>query len=627
MAHTGSLTDAERRQATIQSEKAFVSEAISKLHAIALQVPRLAGNSSECDENRELKALLRQLYTVICRLSDYRRGKHYAPFPEEDNNEDEKVEENNNGEDGGSGEEEVSGNDDAEDDSDADSDDDDEDAGDDGGFSSGFENIPGGFELDQILLGGWRAVLEPVDALAKLDPDGPFLAARMILFTQHAISKNKAFPKSLEDGEERFQLQADLGQEFDEALLVQLRRAWEQGGQKDDLSWASTFLEVDNSDCVSNDYNRVIMSACSPSEFWEVRKQAAKYRIKNRKRRRESMWDLPSEPLSTRHGPIAIPLFNIIIEQHGCIISSMGYRAPCLRRSHYFIQDIRQKLNSAMPEEALRLVSSLLHQHIPLELQRAILEYINPPGSADIHPYLSRLDIGAAYIPIPKRVADDEECEICKNIIPGQPISAQATCLKRNVYIWNVALRAFHTFHRGQDGRVSMCKHKGICHGHHSNEEWRVTSKEDVQKYAVDIFESRCHISSLPTSVQEWFKAMTTINPHPGSVSSNYYKAKHYIGMRFPRLGLKGREADVRYRKEGGLCGLVFSMIHPKVHRQHPDKADPFDVDTNKPGQWAYGRSIDEEKEVTEALFKDVRTQEEWEEEVQSSDDSLSEED
>ncbi|CAH0026952.1 unnamed protein product [Clonostachys rhizophaga] len=593
MAHTDSLADAERRQATIQSEKAFVSEAISKLNAIALQVPRLAGNNSECDENRELKALLRQLYTVICRLSDYRRGKHYAPFPKEDDNEDEKAEENNNGEDDESGEEEVSGNDDAEDDSDSDSDDDDEDAGDDGGFSSGFENIPGGFELDQILLSGWRAVLEPVDALAKLDPDGPFLAARVILFTQHAISKNKALPKSLADGEERFQLQTDLGLDLDEALLVQLRRAWKQGGQKDDLSWASTFLEVDNSDCVSNDYNRVVMSACSPSEFWEVQKQAAKYIIKNRKRRRESMWDLPSKGPSTKHGPIAIPLFNVMIEQHGCIISSMGYRGPCLRRSHYFVQDIRQKLNSAMPEEALRLV----------------------------------WDIGAAYIPIPKRVVDDEECEICENIIPRQPISAQATCLKRNVYIWNVALRALHTFHRGQDGRVSMCKHKGICHGHHSNEEWRVTSKEDVQKYALDIFEGRCHISSLSTSAQDWFKAMTTINPHPGPVSSNYYKAKHYIRMRFPRLGLRGEEADIRYRKEGGLCGLVFSMIHPKVHRQHPDKADPFDVDTNKPGQWAYGRSMDEEKEMTEALYKDVRTQEEWEDEVQSSDDSLSEED
>uniref|UniRef100_A0A8H7TMB3 Uncharacterized protein n=1 Tax=Bionectria ochroleuca TaxID=29856 RepID=A0A8H7TMB3_BIOOC len=363
----------------------------------------------------------------------------------------------------------------------------------------------------------------------------------MILFTQHAISKNKALPKSLADGQERFQLQADLGQDLDEALLVQLRRAWEQGEQKDDISWASTFLEVDNSNSVSNDYNRVVMSACSSYEFWEVQKQAAKYMVKNRKRRRGSMWDGPSEPPSTKHGPIAIPLFNIIIEQLGYgSYSGMGYRGPCLRRSHYFVQDIRQKLNSAMPEEALRLVSSLLHQHIPLELQTAILEYINPSGSADIHPYLSRLDIGAAYIPIPRRMVDDEECEKCKNTILGQPISAQATCFRRNVYIWNVALRAFHTFHRGQDGRVSMCKHKGICYGHHSNEEWRVTSKEDVQKYALDIFESRCHISSLPTSAQDWFKAMMTINPHPGPVSSNYYKAKHYIRMRFPRLGLRG---------------------------------------------------------------------------------------
>ncbi|CAH0058192.1 unnamed protein product [Clonostachys solani] len=600
---------AERRQATVQSEKAFISEAISKLHAIALRVPRLAGNKGECDEKRELKALLRQLYTVICRLSDYRRGKPYAPFPEEDDSEDEKAEENNNGEEDKIDEEEVNGNDDTDDDSDYDDDDEEEDYGDDGGFSSGFKNIPGGFELDQILLGGWHAALEPVDALAKLDPDGPFLAARMILFTQHAISKNKALPKRLADGQERFQVQADLGQDLDETLLVQLRRAWEQSGQTDYLSWASTFFEVDNSDSVSNDYNRVIMSACSSSEFWAVQNQAEKYIIKNRKRRRESMWDGPFRGPSTRQGPIAVPLFNTLIEEHGYgSFSGMGYRGPCLRRSHYFVQDIQQKLNSAMPEET------------------AVLKHINPLGSADIHPYLSRLDIGAAYIPIPKREVDDKECEKCQNAVLGHDISPQATCLNRNIYIWNVALRAFHTFHRGQDGRVSMCKHKGICQGHHSNEEWRVTTKEDVRKYAFDIFESRCHISSLPASAQDWFKAMTTINPHPGHQSRDS-KPEHSIRMRFPRLGLGRVEADIRYRREGGLCGLVFSMIHPEVHRQHPERANLAVFDTNKPGQWVYGRSMHEEKEVAKALFKDVRSQEEWEAEVQSSDDSLSESD
>ncbi|VUC29112.1 unnamed protein product [Clonostachys rosea] len=584
MNDTDTLAAAERRQTTVQSEKAFVSEAISKLHAIALQIPRLAGNNGQRDDRGALKALLRQLYTVICRLSDYRRSEPCAPFLEEDDKEDKKTEENDNRQEDESGEEEVNGNGDKDNDSDYSDDEDGDDDGDDGGFRSGFKNIPGGFELDQILLGGWHAVLEPVDALAKLDRDGPFIAARMILFTQHALSKNKALPKGLSDGQHRFQLQADLGEDLDETLLLQLRTAWEKSGQTDDLSWASTFLEVDNSDSVYNDYNRCIISACSTSEFWAIQKRAEKYIIKNRKRRWESMWDGPWGAPSTKQGPIAVPLFNTLIEEYGYgQFSAMGYRGPCLRRSHYFVQDVQQKLNSAVPEEILGQASSVLHQNVPRELETAIPKYINPSGSADIHHYLSRLDIGAAYTPIPKREADDKE---------------------------------------GEDGRISMCKHKGICQGHHSNEEWRVTTKEDVRNCVLDIFESRCHISSLPASAQDWFKAMTTINPHPDSESVGS-RVKHSIRMKFPRLGLGRVEADIRYRKEGGLCGLVSSMVHPEVHRQDQNTANPFTYSTNEPGQWAYGRSMHEEKEVTEALFEDVESENESDEE-EYSDDALS---
>lgn len=596
-----SLKDASKsKPIATAKEEVLVSETASELNAITLLVSHLGCDNRGHVNESDLKPLLVQLYSAICSLADYQRESESSADSENEGKSQGTVKSARESEDGGEdGGDSMDGDADADSNAETDTESDDD---------CGFWPKPKlSIEDDGILLGTWRAVLEPIYALSRLEPEGPFLAARMILFTQHALSMNRSLPHCLKNdhqNRQKFQLQADLGQDLDEALLIQLRKAWERGGRNDSLSWVSTYLEVDNSRSVFNDYNMAVMSACSPSAFWMARQEAAKYLIKVRRPSSPDPFMPPGgEAPSASHGPIGPTLFNTLVEGDHDIFSMSGIRGPCLRRSHYFIQDIRQMLASAVPQERLELAMSAIQGKLPAELQQSITKYANPSGSRVIHPYLARLDIGTAYTPLPNRDSlDNMECDECTKACLETADPSDSTCPKRSIYIWNVALRAFHTFHRVGDGRLFMCKHQGICKGHHTDYGWRVTRKEDVRQYALDIFETRCHVSSLPDTARRWFEAMTTINPHTNPESFKVPNAPHSTPrLKFYPLGLETDEADQRYRREGGRCGIVSSMVYSYVHTHGPYLDSPLDATTA--GAWAYGKSMEEEEEVAKALL------------------------
>jgi hypothetical protein len=125
---------------------------------------------------------------------------------------------------------------------------------------------------------------------------------------------------------------------------------------------------------------------------------------------------------------------------------------------------------------------------LPVELQDMIAGKLEEPHQ---HPYVSHLDLSAAYQPFPTPSRDTDQSDGEK---PNRgELNDPETSLK-TVYVWNYALRAFHVFHEQEEGgTLRMCGLGLVCPGHHAaDEQWRVESYEEFCIHLLNIVTLQC---------------------------------------------------------------------------------------------------------------------------------------
>ncbi|KAM0344456.1 hypothetical protein ACHAPU_007428 [Fusarium lateritium] len=122
------------------------------------------------------------------------------------------------------------------------------------------------------------------------------------------------------------------------------------------------------------------------------------------------------------------------------------------------------------------LTKIIVRQKVPREVHAKILGYL---PYRDELPYLRGLDIAAAYSPFPEV---GEQCLSCDELDPDSSI--KRTCPQQSLYIWNLALRLFHTFHMNGP-EWALCVHGVDCPGHHDckDGEWVVNTDEAFIEY------------------------------------------------------------------------------------------------------------------------------------------------
>ncbi|KAF4442248.1 hypothetical protein F53441_11810 [Fusarium austroafricanum] len=133
---------------------------------------------------------------------------------------------------------------------------------------------------------------------------------------------------------------------------------------------------------------------------------------------------------------------------------------PVLGRSFQFCLDARQISEGVLGELRHDLLNKIaLHHRIPREIQQQILTHLKYRNA---FPYLRNLDIGEAYVPFP---SVGGHCMECKD--SSEDSRVKRTCPQAGLYIWNLALRCFHVFHKNDFNTWSLCSYGRDCAGHH----------------------------------------------------------------------------------------------------------------------------------------------------------------
>ncbi|KAF7548799.1 hypothetical protein G7Z17_g6838 [Cylindrodendrum hubeiense] len=371
-------------------------------------------------------------------------------------------------------------------------------------------------EADKAVLDAWNALLAPIRALSSWTaiPNGPFLAARMALFVIMAFTFQEFLPLDLplsDLSRDRVRLQMDFCLTVDEVLLAQLCTIWRESGQKDYFRWATTHLH-NVKHCIRTDYNQAAMMALSPTELWQVPGMTGTQK-----------WvpSLDDEPIykGFEHATVVVfgepeheggrqRVISQTLYSEGPIRFHLNYclfddkseewlKGPRLWRSMQFVLDARQTIHPWLVQERERLAQKVMEEKLPTELQRLVLGLIQEEPTA--HPYLSHLDLPTVFRPFPSLAGACVECEPTTEVAATS--SKQATCPHRSIFIWNLALRAFHTFHQPADGEFVMCSHMDVCEGHHDDPAWQVPDQEALQSQVERIIQSRCGASSSIKSV------------------------------------------------------------------------------------------------------------------------------
>jgi hypothetical protein len=248
-------------------------------------------------------------------------------------------------------------------------------------------------------------------------------------------------------------------------------------------------------------------------------------------------------------------------------------RGPILRRSKQFIMDVRQYLYPWLIEERRRLAEVSMRGKLPNELQQMVLEDLRELETPQSHPYISHLDLVQAYEPFPSS-HDGETCDECKD----QGGMKQLTCPNGSIYVWNLALRVFHTFHKKPGDRVVMCADGDRCTGHHLNSRHEIMSAEAFQDHLENIIKARCGQEATLQSVgfgrQTWSGHMSELKT----------------------FGLGWRDFENELRVKGGKLPLVSYMGCDEYNAPCVDEDGKMNATTRKDTDWSWGRTEAEEK-------------------------------
>jgi hypothetical protein len=234
---------------------------------------------------------------------------------------------------------------------------------------------------------------------------------------------------------------------------------------------------------------------------------------------------------------------------------------------------------------------------LPPEVQLYVTKDLEVP---ERHPYLSRFDFSSEYGPFPPKVDRTQACHVCEALPAseaGPAKNKKETCPKNSTTIWNLGLRAFHTFHETQTAtgyEPVLCRFEGPCDGHHVQDDWALKSDAAVINHVRDIVKGRCG------------QAVTLASVGLGSTWTIESTMDCPFERQRSRFGLKGETFKVIEDIQGGMYGLAPTMLHRESERnackwepsQHKE-CFTMKIDDDK---WMLGRSLAEERRIGEAL-------------------------
>lgn len=484
-------------------------------------------------------------------------------------------------------------------------------------------------ETDRAVVQAWQAVLSAVEALAAWAATAGegtrhhFIAARMLLFLMHGLTHCEALPGDLEQSKvsrERIRLQMDFNHRLDEALLLHLRGVWEGSDRKDIFAWAMTHMGCTKHDGESNDgdhairtdFNRTMIRALSPAELWDIPGMSGKKTwvpaegdepiYEHFKGATGWAWG-EGDKKDGKRPIIRQTLFSdgpLRTDDQFCIVKGdeeEWLRGPRFARSLQFVLDVRQFLHPWLVRERQRLAGQV--GELPAELRNMVAGELGAKESPDVHPYLSHLDLSAAYAPFPAWETKDGEtktCEECGEAAGMGTDIKQLTCPAASVYIWNRGLRAFHTFHPKSKNSMAMCTHGPTCNGHHGDDTHEIKRGEQVEEHILGIVRTRCGADATMSSVgldgRPALKQLTRLQRGTPAPPLKMY-------------GLEPSDVEAEVRATGGCLSLGQAMRHGLAETDMPcfEEDGTCRASTMMKPPWAWSRNEDEENLCKKSLM------------------------
>ncbi|KAH7151758.1 hypothetical protein B0J13DRAFT_546766 [Dactylonectria estremocensis] len=470
------------------------------------------------------------------------------------------------------------------------------------------------FEEDMAILKAWNEFLDPIRALSSWTsiPNGPFLAARMTLFLMMALACQKALPLDLPLSglsRDRVKLQINFSLKVDDTLLAFLSTIWKDSGNKEYFRWAMTHLQNDNHH-IRTDYNKAAMLAISPSELWQVPGMTGKQYWLPQKGDEPIYKAFDISTATTFGEPDSVGGKQPVIEQtlysDGPIRWNLTYclfkdetevwlRGPRGYRSLQFILDARQIMYPWLVGERKRLAQKAMDERLPLELQQLVISHLEKPAT---HPYLSHLNLSSLYRPF---LSMPGNCRpACGLPTKSNPIE-QTTCPSRTVYIWNLPLRAFHSFHRDTEGFLYLCSNPGICESHHEGESWKITDEEGLRSQLQQTVTSRCGPSSSLDSVG--------LGPF-GGMEGPHDRDGIRAWLEVPAYGMEDSDLEADQVMTSAM-GLVNHMVHFRSWRPIFNGGVKLRGASREKAAWSWAWSEEDDDEAKSAL-KDLHEWCEW---------------
>ncbi|KAF5622982.1 hypothetical protein F52700_10294 [Fusarium sp. NRRL 52700] len=455
----------------------------------------------------------------------------------------------------------------------------------------------------------WRGLLNTIKAILEL-PGTDFVGAKMCLFLGADLTNRRGFrtlyEAQVEDhkfaAEQEIAKLSELCRDADDVLLGALRKIWTCSGQTESFYWVFTEHQIDRSygqldaDLAVvlslEEYKRRLLKRQQEEEKWH-------YFYSNRKlfTREEGETALGPDSTSLRMIENAKPITGLIrtsincLDETGCSEAEINNSVYVFRRSWQFCLDAQQIAEANLGDQRQELLNTISLRHrIPREIHKEISSYLT---DREPFPYLKKLDIGAAYTPFP---TTGERCLECEHL--DETSAIKRTCPQAGIYVWNLALRRFHCFHKNAFRQWSLCSHGSECKGHHdgSDHSWAVLRDPEftlfIEKEAArgnDDFISLDQVGLGPVQRIRLDKAEDEIR---------YKRLQHEFFLY--------SETFRDWRAAGGLGGLVDSMLHGRLlvkawnggHHAGPQEPGTF----TRSAEWAVGRNLLEQQAAELAI-------------------------
>ncbi|KAF4437244.1 hypothetical protein FACUT_5793 [Fusarium acutatum] len=431
----------------------------------------------------------------------------------------------------------------------------------------------------------WRGLLNTIKAILKL-PGTDFIGARMFDTTDD---------DDMLKADENLADLYELCTEADDVLLRALRKIWICSGQTESFDWVFTEHRIDRPISHLDAEIAVCLSLEGYKRRFSKRQQGRQYYYSEPDDKNNLKLYTGPEPRWYPEEGMGLDPNLIWLRMKGNaspITDAISYTIDFLgdgrddildwvcvfRRSWQFCLDAQQIAEGNLGNQRQELLNTiLLRRRIPREIQSEIQSYLT---DRDPFPYLKKLDIGAVYTPFP---TVGERCLECEHLDENSAI--KRACPQTGLYIWNLALRRFHSFHKNAFNQWSLCSHGSDCKGHHdcSDHSWAVLRDPDftlfIEKEAArgnDEFISLDQVGLGPVQHIRLSKVEDEIRDkrlHRGSMIYN--------------------EAHRDLMMIGGLGGLVDSMLHGRVLlKAWSEGPEAGTAMTLRTAEWAFGRNL-----------------------------------